>query len=92
MKKQNKVLIQFSFKFFQRKFLDGKDMTISDFLSRKPGHDLSSPNEIFPMSFHIRELLNSAEKLDNIMKALQDLDRLNTIAYILSKKENTCYI
>ena len=33
-------------------------MTISDFLSRHPGQDLASPNEIIPISFQSKELLN----------------------------------
>ena len=33
-------------------------MTISDFLSRHPGQDLASPNEIIPISFQCKELLN----------------------------------
>ena len=41
----------------------GKDMTISDFLSRHPGQDSVSPNEIIPISFQSRELLNSREFL-----------------------------
>ena len=58
-------------------------MAISDFLSKHPGHDLTSPYEIIPISFQIRELLNTADKLDNIIEALEDLDRLNTIVDIL---------
>ena len=41
-KKLIEVLSQYSFKV---KFLRGKDMTISDFLSRHPGQDLASPKE-----------------------------------------------
>ena len=48
LKKHIEVLSQYSFKV---KFLRGKDMTISDFLSRHPGQDLASPNEIIPISF-----------------------------------------
>ena len=47
------VLSQYSFKV---KFMRGKDMTISDFLSRHPGQDSASPNEIIPISFQSREL------------------------------------
>ena len=45
-------------------------MKISDFLTRHPGHDLASPNEIIPIAFQIRKLLNNADKLDNIIEAL----------------------
>ena len=36
-------------------------MTISDFLSRHPGKDLASPNEIIPISFQSKELLNDTD-------------------------------
>ena len=36
-------------------------MTISDFLSRHPGQDLVSPNEIIPISFQSKELLNDTD-------------------------------
>ena len=80
LQKLTEVLGQYSFKV---KFLRCKDMTISNFLSRHPGHDLTSPNDIIPISFQIRELLNNADKLHNIIEALKDLDRLNTNADIL---------
>ena len=58
---------------YSAKFLRDKDMTISDFLSRYPGHDLASPYEIIPISFQIIELLNNENKLDNVTEALKDL-------------------
>ena len=58
-------------------------MTIFDSLSRHPDHDLASPNEIIPISFQIRELLNNVDKLNNIIESLNDIDRLNTIVDIL---------
>ena len=36
-------------------------MTISNFLSRHPGQDLASPNEIIPISFQSKELLNDTD-------------------------------
>ena len=36
-------------------------MTISDFQSRHPGQDLASPNEIIPISFQSKELLNDTD-------------------------------
>ena len=51
LKKLIEVLSQYSFKV---KFMRGKDMTISDFLSRHPGQDLASTNEIIPISFQSR--------------------------------------
>ena len=58
LKRLIEVLSQYSFKV---KFLRGKDMTISDFLSRHPGQDLASPNEIIPISFLSKELLNDTD-------------------------------
>ena len=58
LKKLIKVLSQYS---FNVKFLRGKDMTISDFLSRHPGQALASPNEIIPISFQSKELLNDTD-------------------------------
>ena len=58
-------------------------MTISNFLSRHPGHDLASPHEIIPISSQIREWVNDTDKLNNILEASKDLDRLNTIIDIL---------
>ena len=60
LRRLNEVLSQYSFKV---KFLRGKDMKVSDFLSRHPGQDLPSPNEIIPISFQSRELLNHADIL-----------------------------
>ena len=36
-------------------------MAISDFLYRHPGQDLASPNEIIPISFQSKELLNDTD-------------------------------
>ena len=36
-------------------------MTITDFLCRHPGQDLASPNEIIPISFQSKELLNETD-------------------------------
>ena len=36
-------------------------MTVSDFLSRHPGQDLASPDEIIPMSFQGKKLLNNTD-------------------------------
>ena len=44
-------------------------MKISDFLCRHSDHELASPNKILPISFQSRNLLNNANKLDNIIEA-----------------------
>ena len=46
LKKLIEVLTQYSFKV---KFLRGKDMKISDFLSRHLGQDLASQNKTIPI-------------------------------------------
>ena len=66
LKKLIEVLGQYSFKV---KFLRGKNMPIFNFVSRHPGYDLTFPNEIFPISFQIRVLLNNLDKLDNIIES-----------------------
>ena len=58
LKKLIEVLSQY---YFKVKFLGGKDMTISDFLSRHPGQGFASPNEIIPISFQSKELLNDTD-------------------------------
>ena len=58
LKKLIEILSQYSFKV---KFLKGKDMTVSGSLSRHPGQDLASPNEIIPISFLSKELLNDTD-------------------------------
>ena len=58
LKKHIEVLSQYSFKV---RFLRGKAMTISDFLSRHPGQDLASPNEIIPISFQSKAILNDTD-------------------------------
>ena len=80
LKKPIEVLSQYSFKV---KFLRHKDITIFDSLSGHPGHDLTSPNEIIPIYFHVRESLSNADKSDNTLEALKELDRLNTTVDIL---------
>ena len=42
LKKPIEGLNQYSLKLI---FLRGKDMTVSDFLSRQPGNDLATPNK-----------------------------------------------
>ena len=42
---------------FNLHYIKGKDMILSDFLSRQI-EDNSNPHEIIPISFNIREILN----------------------------------
>ena len=48
LKKLLEILSQYSFSI---RYLKGKEMHVSDFLSRHPGKDTSSPNEIIPIAF-----------------------------------------
>ena len=43
---------------FNIKFLKGKEMHISDFLSRHPDNDNDSPNEIIPIAFLVHDVCN----------------------------------
>ena len=58
-------------------------MTVSDSLSGHSGQYLALSNEIIPISFQSRELVNNADKLDNVIEDLKDLDRFNAIGDIL---------
>ena len=54
-------------------FLRGKEMHISDFLSRHPD-DEGSPNEIIPIAFMLQELGNS--KFPDHLQYLKEVDAL----------------
>ena len=55
LKKLIEILSEYKFDIY---FLKGKEMHISDFLSRRPD-DVGSPNEIIPIAFMLQELGNS---------------------------------
>ena len=59
-----KLLEQISEYSFKINYLKGKDMNISDFLSRHPDNDEGSPNEIIPIAFQILEELNMIGSFD----------------------------
>ncbi|MCG8430094.1 MAG: hypothetical protein MJA29_02830, partial [Candidatus Omnitrophica bacterium] len=50
---------------FNIKFTNGRFMRIADFLSRHTDHDVESPNEIIPIAFLLRELLESFSLVDS---------------------------
>ena len=52
LKKLLEILSQYSFNI---RYLKGKEMYISDFLSRHPGNDTTSPNEIIPIAFIMKD-------------------------------------
>ena len=51
-------------------------MTISEFLSRHPCQDLASPNEIIPISFQSKELLNDTDICCPAKKPLTPVKRV----------------
>ena len=55
IKRLLEILSSYSFNLYYRK---GKDMILSDFLSR-PKHDDSNPHEIIPISFNMQNILHS---------------------------------
>ena len=62
IKRLLEILSSYSFNLY---YIKGKDMILSDFLSRQIEDD-SNPHEIIPISFHIREILQ--EYYQNIIK------------------------
>ena len=62
IKRLLELISSYSFNLY---YMKGKDMTLSDFLSRQ-NHDDSNPHEIIPISFNMYNLLH--EKYYNIGK------------------------
>ena len=62
IKRLLEILSSYSFNFY---YIKGKDMVLSDFLSRQIEDD-SDPHEIFPIFFNIKEILK--ENYQNIVK------------------------
>ena len=62
IKRLFEILSSYSFNLY---YIKGKDMVLSDFLSRQIGDD-SDPHEIIPISFNIREILK--ENCQNIVE------------------------
>ncbi len=89
LKKLIEILSAYSFRV---QFMKGKDMHISNFLSRCPGEENHPENEILPISFHMSEVMKNKKRLTFIQQMLGFPDILNAflnIAYpekILSEK------
>ena len=62
IKRLLEILSSYSFNLY---YIKGKDMVLSDFLSRQIGDD-SDPHESIPISFHIKEILK--ENYQNMVK------------------------
>ena len=60
IKRQLEVLSSYSFNLY---YIKGKDMVLSDFLSRQPG-DKSDPHQIILISFNIKEMLRTNYQKD----------------------------
>ena len=58
IKKLLEILSSYSFNLY---YIKGKDMNLSDFLSRQLGDD-SDPYQIIPISFNIKEILKENTK------------------------------
>ena len=66
LKKLLEILSQYSFNI---RYLKGKEMYISDFLSRHPGNDTSSPNEIIPIAFIMKDFSEYIKEISPIPTA-----------------------
>ena len=66
LKKLLEILSQYSFNI---RYLKGKEMYISDFLSRHPGNDTSSPNEIIPIAFIMKDFSEYIKEISPISTA-----------------------
>ena len=70
----NKLIGNLSEYKFDIYFLKGKEMDISDFLSRHPD-DEDSPNEIIPIAFMLQEL-DISKFLDHLLYLKEEVDEL----------------
>ena len=66
LKKLLEILSKYSFNI---RYLKGKEMYISDFLSRHPGNDTSSPNEIIPIAFIMKDFSEYIKEISPISNA-----------------------
>ena len=80
IKRLLEILSSYSFNLY---YIKGKDMILSDFLSRQLGDD-SDPHQIIPTSFNIKEILK--ENYQNIVK---DTYMVETMSQTKAKAANT---
>ena len=76
IKRLLEILSSYSFNLY---YIKGKDMVLSDFLSRQQGDD-SDPHQIIPISFNMKEILK--QNYQNIVK---DTFTVQTRSQIKSK-------
>ena len=80
IKRLLEVLSSYSFNLYH---IEGKDMALSDFLSRQPG-DKSDPHQIIPISFNMKEILKR-----NYQNTLKDTFWVQTCSQTKSKGVKT---
>ena len=76
IKRLLEVLSTYSFNLY---YIKGKDMVLSDFLSKQPG-DKTDPHQIIPISFNMKEILKR-----NYQNALRDTFMVQTHSQTKSK-------
>ncbi len=81
LKKLIEILGGYSFKV---QLMKGKDMHVSDFLSRHPGEDGSPQNEIILISFEIMEIEQNQTRLHKIHEMLKNEEALDSMLEIIS--------
>ena len=80
-----RLLELLSFYFFNLYYIKGKDMILSDFLSRQKTDD-SNPHEIIPISFSLRKVLHeNYYKLDNLTETAE----IETDKYMVQTRSQT---
>ena len=73
------ILSSYSFNLY---YIKGKDMILSDFLSRQHGDD-SDPHQIIPISFNIKEILE-----ENYQNTVKDTFMVQTRSQTKAKAAN----
>ncbi len=81
IKKLIKILSGYNFK---AQFMKGKDVHVSDFLSRHRGEDGSPQNKIIPISVDIQEIEQNQIRLHEINKILNNEEELNTLMELVT--------
>ena len=76
IKRLLEILSSYSFNLY---YIKGKDMVLSDFLSRQHGYD-SDPHQIIPISFNMKEILKQ-----NYQNVVKDTFMVQTRSQIKSK-------
>ena len=80
IKRLLEILSSYSFNLY---YIKGKDMVLSDFLSRQLGDD-SDPHQIIPISFNIKEILK-----ENYQNMVKDTYMVQTSSQAKAKAANT---